>query len=75
MTDSDSRRCRGLMRDQAHVEVSAMWERTGDGSRSGGTNQISDPVVETGSLSALIVLRTPGNIAQVDPAEGSGAPL
>ena len=29
LTDSDSRGCRGLMRDQAHAEVSAEWERTG----------------------------------------------
>jgi len=63
LTDSDSRGCRGLMRDQAHAEVSAVRERTGDGSWSGGANQMSDPVVEAGSLSALIVLLTPGNTA------------
>jgi hypothetical protein len=39
-----------------------------------GAKIISDPVVGTGSLSALIVLKTLGNAARADPAEGSGAP-
>ena len=47
----------------------------GTGSWSGEANQISDPVVGAGSLSALIVLLTSGNAARADPAEGSGAPL
>ena len=43
-------------------------------SGSGEAKIISDPVVGTGSLSALIVLRTLGNAARADPVEGSGAP-
>ena len=39
------------------------------------SESISGPVVGIGSRSALIVLMTLGNAAQVDPAEGSGAPL
>jgi RNA-directed DNA polymerase len=40
-----------------------------------GSEYISDPVVGTGSLSALIVLLTLGNVARMDPTEGSGVPL
>jgi hypothetical protein len=36
---------------------------------------MSDLVFGAGSLRAPIVLRTPGNTAQVDPVEGRGAPL
>jgi hypothetical protein len=41
---------------------------------SGEGEFISDPVFGIGSLSALIVLMTPGNAARADPVEGSGAP-
>jgi hypothetical protein len=51
-------------------------ERTkGDGKWGRGSKYISDSVFVAGSLSALVVPRTLGNAAQVDPAEGSGAPL
>ena len=40
-----------------------------------GSEQISDLVFGAGSLRAPIVLRTPGNSAQEDPAEERGAPL
>jgi hypothetical protein len=36
---------------------------------------MSDLVFGAGSLRAPIVLRTPGNTAQVDPVEERGAPL
>jgi hypothetical protein len=36
-------------------------------------NQISEFAVGTGSLSALIVLKTPGNAVRADPDEGRGA--
>jgi len=36
---------------------------------------ISQLVVGTGSLSALIVPLTPGNVARADPVEESGAPF
>ena len=39
------------------------------------SESISAPVFGTGSRSALIVPRTPGNAARADPAEGRGAPL
>jgi RNA-directed DNA polymerase len=40
---------------------------------NGNTKIISEPVVGTGSLSALIVLMKLGNAAHADPVEGSGA--
>jgi hypothetical protein len=73
---SDSRWCRGLERDLAYAEVSAARERTeGDGKWERRSEQISNAVVATGRLSALIVLITSGNAARADPTEGSGAPL
>ena len=47
----------------------------GDDGLGRRSESISDAVFGTGSLSALIVLKTPGNAARVDPVEGSGAPL
>ena len=47
----------------------------GDDGLGRGSESISNAVFGTGSLSALIVLKTPGNTARVDPVEGSGAPL
>jgi len=41
---------------------------------AGKRKSISDPVAGTGSLSALIVLKTLGNAARAYPVEGSGAP-
>lgn len=38
------------------------------------SESISEPVFDSGSLSALVVLMTLGNAAQVDPAEERGAP-
>ena len=65
-----------LERDQARAEISAVWERTlGEAKLERGSEYISHPVVGTGGLSALIVLRTSGNVARADPIEGSGAPL
>src|SRR5450631_184627 len=40
-----------------------------------GSESISDFVLDTGSLSALIVPMTSGNAARADPIEGSGASL
>lgn len=40
-----------------------------------GSESISDSVFGTGSLSAFVVLMTPGNIAQTDPVEERGASL
>ena len=65
----------GLERGQALAEVSTARERTRRRELGRGSESISDPVFGTGSLSALIVLLTPGNAARADPAEGSGAPL
>jgi len=64
----------GLDRGQARAELSAAWERTLE--RIGGSGEaknISDSVIGAGSRSALIVLKTLGNAARVDPVEGSGA--
>ena len=36
------------------------------------SESISDFVFGAGSLSALIVLKTPGNAVQADPADGKG---
>jgi len=36
------------------------------------SESISDFVFGTGSLSALVVLMTPGNAAQADPVDGKG---
>jgi hypothetical protein len=47
----------------------------GDDGLGRRSESISDAVFGTGSLSALIVLKTLGNAARVDPVEGSGAPL
>ena len=49
--------------------------KPGDEELGRGSEQISDLVFGAGSLRAPIVLRTPGNTAQVDPVEGRGAPL
>jgi len=40
-----------------------------------GSESISDSVFGTGSLSAFVLLMTPGNIAQTDPVEERGASL
>jgi RNA-directed DNA polymerase len=40
-----------------------------------GSESISAAAFGAGSLSALIVLMTPGNAARADPVEGSEAPL
>ena len=61
-----ARPCGGLRRKGANVETGALGRES---------ESISDPVFGTGSLSALIVLKTPGNAAWADPVEGSGAPL
>ena len=65
----------GLERGQALAEVSTAREQTRRRELGRGNESISDPVFGTGSLSALMVLLTPGNAARVDPAEGRGAPL
>ena len=65
----------GLETGPGPAEVSAARERTRRRRLGRGSESISDPVFGTGSLSALIVLMTPGNAAQADPVEGSGAPL
>jgi hypothetical protein len=54
--------------------VCAARERTCRQWLERGSESISDHVFGAGSLSALIVLMTPGNAAQVDPVEGRGAP-
>jgi hypothetical protein len=36
------------------------------------SESISDFVFDTGSLSALVVLMTPGNAARADPVDGKG---
>ena len=61
--------------DVALAEVSTAREQTRRQELGRGNESISDPVFGTGSLSALMVLLTPGNAARVDPAEGRGAPL
>ena len=64
----------GLERDQARAELSAARERTLERlGRSEEANNISDFVIGTGSLSALIVPMMLGNAARADPDEGSGA--
>ncbi|WP_197500240.1 hypothetical protein [Caballeronia udeis] len=40
-----------------------------------GSESISDPIFGTGSLSALVVLMTPGNAVLADPVEERGASL
>lgn len=65
----------GLERGQALAEVSTAREQTRRWELGRGNESISDPVFGTGSLSALMVLLTPGNAARADPVEGSGAPL
>jgi hypothetical protein len=65
----------GLERDQAlrwPPSQGSEQERRGLGRAS---ESISEPEFGTGSRSARIVLRTPGNAARADPAEGRGAPL
>src|ERR1700674_6105075 len=74
-TNPSSWRRRAKKRGQALAEVSAARERTrrrwvGAGERINKRRRIRHR-----SLSALIVLKTPGNAARVDPVEGSGAPL
>ena len=64
----------GLERGRAQAVVCAAWERTSRQKLERGSESISDHVFGTGSLSALIVLLTPGNAAQADPVEGRGAP-
>ncbi len=54
--------------------VSAAWERTRGRTVGRMSETISESVFGAGSLSALIVLMTPGNAARVDPVEGSEAP-
>ena len=65
----------GLERGLALAEVSTEREQTRRRELGRGNESISDPVFGTGSLSALMVLLTPGNAARADPVEGSGAPL
>jgi hypothetical protein len=72
---SKYRGCRGLERDRAHAEISTARERTWRNEVGAGKRINKQPVVGTGSLSALIVLLTSGNAARADPTEGSGAPL
>ena len=65
----------GLERGRVQARVRAAWKRTSGQKLGRGSESISDHVFGTGSLSALIVLSTPGNAAQADPVEGRGAPL
>jgi hypothetical protein len=74
-TNPSSWRRRAEKRGQALAEVSAARERTRRRGLGRASESISEAVFGTGSLSALIVLKTPGNAAQADPVEGSGAPL
>ena len=60
---------------QARAEVSAARERTRRQGLERRSESISDFVFGAGSLSALIVLMTPGNTARVDPVEESEALL
>ena len=46
--------------------------KPGDKGLGRGSESISDLVFGAGSLSALIVLMTSGNAAQVDPVDGKG---
>jgi len=61
-----ARPCGGLRRKGANVETGALGRES---------ESRSDPVFGAGSLSAFIVLMTPGNAAQTDPVEGREAPL
>lgn len=65
---------RGYKPDRAlvgslHSERANMQERIGAEKRK----KISDFVFGAGSLSALVVLMTPGNAGQADPVEERGA--
>jgi hypothetical protein len=64
----------GYKRDRALRRSPPHRSERGDEGLEQGSESISDPVFDTGSRSALMVLTTPGNAARADPVEGSGAP-
>ena len=51
------------------------WSERGEAKWERGSEPISDPVFDAGSLRALIVLRTSGNTAGGGPGRGKRSPV